>query len=186
MESKWMIAIFLFIAIVVNVAIAQKWLPYNFTYVNLLLIGVFVFIFLINKKMDTPKSLLDSLRTAREFYSQAFYGDKKNIEIDDIVEVSRQKDAVRATKKGVVHDIVIKNKEGKEFLLKDDAYMKHNPASIVFMGKLGTVVPEFYKSKAELERELRYIPKPEEKKKIERKVKVERKERAESAIPATL
>ena len=178
MKDEHLLAIFFGILVGANFAMAMGWIPENFLWVNLaLLLGFGAIFFLKKYRIDRPKSLYDSYEAARRMLARIKTGeDSSDFVPDDIVEMARYKESVLATKKGVVHRIVLKS-GGETWVFKDDAYVRENPASIIAIGK-GFFKPKVVKSVLEIEKEMKPLFKPEYvpvKKKYEKKIKVEEK-----------
>jgi len=128
-------------------------------------------------KSETPKGLDQSIEIARKFISKVLYGENKPITLD-VLEASRHKDLAYGTKKGLLHKIIVRLKDGKCYTIIDDPFIFKNPHSVTHFSVSSGYVPKVVKSSAELERELRPVPRIVEypKAKYKKKVKIEKKE----------
>lgn len=127
------------------------------TTIGTVLIGVAYF--LAGKFIDSAKPLSEGIRASVELYKEKMYGDRK-VDVDlEVMEGGKYKENVHATKKGVVSDFVIidKNmiKQGRRdymTLVKDDPYIRDAKISPVFFTKGFDFMPVIYQSKAEIEK----------------------------------
>ncbi len=166
--------------VLLNLAFWQDWIPYSFAWINIPLVGCIIFFAFTKHKSEQPKDLLDSYGASVSFLSILLHHSKNTEsimnDISEVVELSRNKEEGVGTKNNLVHNIVVRMKDGKEMTLKDDPFMRTNPASIILFTPKSTFQPTMFKSRAEVGKETRVAyptnVKPK-KSKIESKVKIE-------------
>jgi len=134
--------------------------------------------FYFEKRTNEPKSMADSIRAGKMFFQKAMLSGTDVEPPLEVVEAARYKEDVLKTKKDAVHSLVFKNvKDDENVLIKDDPYIKSNPSSIVFFNPKISFVDRPYQTKAELEREIRYIQEQRKKEpKVKYKMEIKKKE----------
>jgi hypothetical protein len=153
--------------------LVKGYTPLMHIMMNLGLIVICGGIFLFNRKESKPKSLLESIKASKFFTNAVMFGGTVTDPGYIVAEAARYKENMLKTKKDVSHAITFKKKLSDDdgILVKDDPYIKDVKKSVVFFNPHMDFTPVPYKSKAEIEREVKLVV-PSSKKEREPKERV--------------
>lgn len=141
----------------------------------IIIFGLVVFIY--NRNSNRSKPLSESIKAGRQFYNIAMFNSSGTEPPLNLLEAAKYKEEVLKTRKNEVNAVVFENTDdGRKVLVKDDPFIRRGADGVVFFNPNTDFNTQAYKSKTEMEREIRYAAaekKREPKSKYKLKVKKE-------------